>query len=395
MKQVTIVSAGIGAETLTVAARRALDEAELLLGAPRLLAPYQNSGKALCAAYEPRAVAEAVAAHPATRCCVLVSGDSGFYSAAAGLCAALGGYAPRLLPGVSSLSYFFARLRRPWQDAALLSCHGRAANLVDAVRRNRLTFALADDNIAALARELDEAGFGGLAAWTGEQLGTAAEQIRGWTVAALAEATVASPVVLLVENPAPDARQRCGICDEAFQRGAVPMTKAEVRAVAMSRLAPAPDDICCDIGAGTGSLTVELALAAYRGRVFAIDHDPGALALVRANCRAFHIGNVEPVLGRAPQALAGLPKLDVAFIGGSGGALAEIFAALLANNPRIRLAVNAVALETVQAAQAAFAAHGITPQIAQISAARVKRAGRLHMLEAQTPVFVISGDNDA
>lgn len=392
MKQVAILGMGMGPATLTAQGLEALEQAEVLLGAPRMLAALSAYGpKSAYPAYEPGKVKEIIRESGHARFAVLVSGDTGFFSAAQGLLAALDQEEVTVLPGVSCVSYFFAKLRLPWQEAALVSCHARRENLADTVRRHPLTFALTGGNVNALAGELVEAGFGGLTAILGENLGAQGERIRSLSVAELADAPVEPLAVLLVENPQADARVLSGIPDAAFIRGDVPMTKAEVRAVVLSRLALSPAAVCCDIGAGTGSVTVEMALAAYRGRVYAVDHKEEALSLVRENCRRFHLGNVTPVLGKAPQALEPLPPLDAAFIGGSGGAMREIFQAVLCKNPSARLAVTAIALETLGEALQAFREHGISPQITQLSVAQAKPLAELSMMMAQNPVFILSG----
>lgn len=391
MKQVTIVGLGMSADTLTAQGRQAVEQADVLIGAPRLIMPFEKLGKPLFAEFAPDGVAGVVSQYESGHFCVLVSGDTGFYSAAQGLCGAFKDCLLTFLPGVSSLSYFFARLMRPWQDAALVSCHGRNANLVDAVRRNRLTFALTGGNMTALGEELTHAGFGELTASVGENLGTPQERIVTLPVSDLSGADTGSLAVLLVENPGCDRRVRFGIADAEFQRGGIPMTKAEVRAVTMSRLSLSPEAVCCDIGAGTGSVTVEMALAAYQGQVYALDKREEAIRLVTANCRAFHIGNVTPVLGEAPGALERLPPMDAVFIGGSSGRLGGIFNVLLLKNPRVRIVLNAVTLETVQGAMETFTAHGIAPELIQIGVTRIKPVAGLHMLQANSPVFILSG----
>ncbi len=391
MKQVAIVGLGMSADTLTAEGLRTIEQADALIGAPRLTALFDKLGKPSFAEYAPEPVAGVINESPGGRFCVLVSGDTGFFSAADGLCAALKDYSPTLIPGVSSLSYFFARLTRPWQDAQVISCHGRRANLADAVRRNRLTFALTGGNMAALGEELTGVGFGELTACVGENLGRPEERILTLPVSGLSAAGIGNLAVLSVENPGYDRRIRFGIPDREFIRGDVPMTKAEVRAVTMSTLALFPQAICCDIGAGTGSVTVEMALAAYEGQVYALDKNEESIRLITANCRAFHIGNVTPVFGAAPEALENLPPLDAAFIGGSSGRLGGIFEALLSKNPHLRIVVNAVTLETVHEAAESFAAHGICPEITQIVATRTKPVGDRHMLQTCSPVFILSG----
>ncbi len=391
MKQVSIVGLGMSPATLTAEGRQAVEQADILIGASRLLALFKNLAKPSFAEYTPEKVASIINQQPGTRFCVLVSGDTGFYSAAEGLCKELKDYSLTLIPGISSLSYFLARLKQPWQDVAAVSCHGRKTNLVDAVRRNRLTFALTGGNIAEIGEQLTWAGFGDLLAQVGENLGMPEEKILTLPVSALSTAGIGPLAVLLLENPHHDRRIRCGIPDEEFIQGSLPMTKAETRAVTMSKLGLFPQAVCCDIGAGTGSVTVEMALAAYEGQVYALDKSEEAIRLVTANCRAFHIGNVTPVLGLAPEVLEKLPPLDAAFIGGSSGLLKDIFKALLIKNPHIRMVVNAVTLETLHEAAQSFIRHDINPDIIQIGVIRTNQVGNLHMLQGNSPVFILSG----
>ena len=395
MKSVAIIGIGMGADTVTGEGLGAIEQAEVLLGAPRMLSAFSRFDKPSYAVYEPEKVKALLGENGMQRFAVLVSGDTGFYSAADGLTETLSGYEVKLIPGISSVSYFFAKLKRPWQGAALLSCHGRGTNLTDTVRRSKLTFALTGGNADALAKGLAEAGFGGLTATIGESLGTENERIFTLPVNELVKASVSNLSVLLIENPDADARIRFGIPDGEFTRGAAPMTKSEVRAMSMSRLALSPNAVCCDIGAGTGSVTVEMALAAYEGHIYAVDKNEEAVSLIAENCKRFHIGNVTPVLGSAPGALLSLPPMDAAFIGGSGGAMGDIFAAVLSKNHLARIVVNAIALETLHAAVGTFKAHGIMPEIVQLNAARAKPVGDIHMMLAQNPVFIVSGGGKA
>ena len=391
MKTISIIGVGMNRNTLTQDGLIAIQEADLLLGAPRLIEMFFELGKPALPEYMPEGVLRAVDGAHVERCAVLLSGDVGFYSAATGLLDALQAYPVRLIPGVSCMSYFFAQLKRPWQEAALISLHGRAGNLVDTVRRNKLTFALTGGNLSALALQLEQADFGDLTAIIGENLGAENERILTMQVSAIPPAGIGALSVLLIENPNADARIRVGIPDEAFERGEVPMTKAEVRAFTLSRLSIKPDSVCCDIGCGTGSVCVEMALSAYEGRVYAIDHSAEAVRLTETNARRFHVGNLKTICAHAPEALCDLPALDAVFIGGSGGQMPEIFAQIIANNQHARIVVSAIALESVSAALAAFREINIEPEIVQLSSARAKVAGGLHLMTAQNPIWIISG----
>lgn len=391
MKYVTIVSVGLGEDTLTPQARRAIDEAQVLFGAPRLVSRFGGSGKRCEPFYTAQEIAPVLSQYESGSFAVLVSGDAGFYSAARRLRRELSGCQVQTLAGVSSLNAFAAHLGKSWQDCALVSCHGRDGALVDAVRRNENTFALTGGNVPELAALLCKAGFGALKVHVGEALGQKQERVRTATVQELGAWQVSPLTVLWIENPAADSRVRFGIEDERFVRGDVPMTKSPVRAVTMSRLALRPTDVCWDVGCGTGSVTVEMALAAWQGQVCAVDKSAAAVELTEQNCDAFHLGNVTTVQGDAPRALAAFPAPDAVFIGGSGKHMAEIFEAVWQKNPRARVAVNAIALESAQTAVQCFTDRGIEPELLQLAVSAGRAAGGVHMLIGQNPIYLISG----
>ena len=242
---------------------------------------------------------------------------------------------------------------------------------------------------ATLCTQLTGAGYGAVLATVGENLGTPAQRIVTDTVAALAQQQFAALSVLLVEAcPAPP-RRTPGLPDDAFIRGKTPMTKQEVRAAVLAKLAVCPGDTLWDVGAGTGSVSVELALAAPRGQVYAVECDADACELIEQNRAKFAVQNLHLTRGLAPDALADWPAPDAVFIGGSKGNLRAIVDAVLAANPAVRLCISAIALETLQEAVAALTAHGLTAQVTQIAVSRSKAAGSLHLLMANNPVFLI------
>ena len=197
--------------------------------------------------------------------------------------------------------------------------------------------------------------------------------------------------VLIIENPDFDSRIRTGIPDEEFIRGKVPMTKSEVRAVCLSKLALSPNDIAYDIGCGTGSVTIEMAFSAYDGKVYAFDKNEEAIALLEQNCQKFHLDNVEPLCGLAPECLKGLPVPDVAFIGGSSGNMEEIVSYLHGTNNEMRFVITAVTIESAMAGLDSLKNVGIIGDIVQVAVSKGRQIGDLHMLMAQNPIFIISG----
>ena len=172
------------------------------------------------------------------------------------------------------------------------------------------------------------------------------------------------------------------------------MTKSEVRAVCLSKLALSPSDIAYDIGCGTGSVTIEMAFAAYDGKVYAFDKNEEAIALLNENCEKFHIDNVEAICGLAPDCLNDLPVPDFAFIGGSSGNMDEIVSYLYGINSKIRFVITAVTLENAMAGLESLKNVGIRGDIVQVAVSKGKKIADLHMLIAQNPIFVISGCDD-
>ncbi len=327
----------------------------------------------------------------AEKIAILVSGDVGFYSAAEKLTETLKVYSPNLIAGISSVSYFFAKCSLPWKDANLISCHGLDTNIVSSVRRNRFTFALTGKNVPELQKELVEYGFADLKVWVGENLGSEEESIQETKISDLAGKEFSSLTVLIIENPDFDSRIRTGIPDEEFIRGKVPMTKSEVRAVCLSKLALSPTDIAYDIGCGTGSVTIEMAFSAYDGKVYAFDKNEEAIDLLKQNCQKFHLDNVEAICGLAPECLKDLPVPDLAFIGGSSGNMDEIVSYLHGINNEMRFVITAVTLESAMAGLDSLKNVGISGDIVQVAVSKGRQIGDLHMLMAQNPIFIISG----
>ena len=394
---ISLIGMGSGCpESLTAQGLAALQSAGLILGAKRLLEHLPAGCTDNCkAVYKPEEILACLAAQPDTDTAVLYSGDTGFYSGAAKLLPLLRvmGYSVRVLPGLSSVQLLAAAVGRPWQDWKLVSAHGRACDPVSACMNHKTVFFLTGgaETPATLCAALTAAGLGDAHALVGENLGTPAEAIRFGLARELAEQTFAPLSVLLIEREALPSRRTPGLPDNAFIRGAVPMTKQEVRAAALAKLAVKPADILWDVGAGTGSVSVELALAAPKGHVYAVECDPDACALIRQNRAKFRAFNLTLLEGRAPGALADLPAPDAVFIGGTKGGMEGVLDAVLAKNPDARICISAIALETLSAAAAALTARGLAAEVVQLAVSRTKQAVRLHLLMANNPIFLITG----
>lgn len=401
---ITLIGIGPGDWlSLTQAAAQALEQAPVLLGSPRLLEglPPQCSGRRIPCLRTSELVETLIGlSDQAERAAVAFSGDLGFYSGAASLLHTLQAALPEarctLLPGLSSPQVLAARLGRPWQGWKLVSAHGVACDPAAACAGGGDVFFLTGGSCtpASLCARLTEAGLGDCRATAASRLGYPEEAIVTGTAAQLAEQTFAPLSVLLVEGcPAPLRQSRVGgIPDEEFIRAKVPMTKQEVRAAALALLAPHPGDCLWDLGAGTGSVSVELALAAPEGQVYAVERNEDAQALILENRRKFGLHNLTLIAGAAPEALAGLPAPNRVFVGGTGGHMAETLAAVRAANPAARVVISAIAIESLSAALAALQAQEFENiQVSQISVSRSRPVGGLHLMMAQNPVYLISG----
>lgn len=395
---VTLIGMGSGQpENLTLQGLAALRQADLILGARRLLAVLPaGCTENRAAAYRPDEVAELLQTSGAENAVLVYSGDTGFYSGASSMMEKLEalGVRARVLPGLSSIQLLAAALGRPWQGWNLVSAHGRTCDPVAECMQGRPTFFLTggSEDPATLCAQLAAEGFGDMQAVVGQCLGTPEEKLFRGSVKELAAGRFNSLSVLLVEAVEGLPRRAPGLPDEAFERGDVPMTKQEVRAAVLAKLAVRPEDILWDVGAGTGSVSVELALAAPRGRVYAVECRPEGCALIKANREKFRTRNLVLVEGLAPDALSDLPAPDAVFIGGSKGSLAAIVDAALDKNPDARICVSAIALETLSAAVTALTAKGRTVQVSQIAVSRAKAVGGLHLMMAQNPIYLITGE---
>jgi precorrin-6Y C5,15-methyltransferase (decarboxylating) len=394
MKKIYVIGAGLGVSSLGSNALNIIEKADACFGAPRLL-EHINGTK--FPYYKSDDIKTIIDNNAGETFAVLVSGDTGFYSAAEKINGELNGYDIEFLPGISSVSVFFARLKMQWQDAVLLSAHGRdAAALSALVRRNKKVFCLTGGNANLLAQELCKTGFDELTVYIGENLGLKDESIYRLTVCELAHKTVPALSVLLVLNDNADDRTRFGMEDNLFERMEnIPMTKSEIRSLVMAKLAPKTDAVCYDIGAGTGSVSIEMALSAWRGVVFAVERCGRAVRLIKNNCKKFHVGNVTVVEGEAPEALKELPAPDIIFIGGSGGNLAEIIALCRTKNNKARIVLTAISLETAHSAVKNLE----NAEITWLSVARSKTIGNKnnenHIFMGRNPIMIISGGGSA
>ena len=393
---VTLLGIGMGnIDTMTAEAAKACERADCIIGADRMLETLRGFEKPMVSMYRSEEIAAYIKEHPEYKQIVVgLSGDVGFYSGAKKLMECLSEVEVRLICGISSVTYFAAKLKTSWEDMTLVSSHGRNQNLMGAVSANPKVFTLASkaESIREIASELVSCGLGAVKMSVGADLSYSTETIQTGKAEDFIQYNEQGICVALIENENADRYVVThGISDEEFIRGKVPMTKEEVRSVSLSKLRLTRDAVVYDVGAGTGSVSVECARMAQRGEVYAIERKEEAVAILKENKKKFGVMNLHIVEGYAPEALSELPVPTHVFIGGSGGNLREIIDVCLGKNPAVRIVINCIALETVSETMRVL--EDLNPEDADvccISAARAKSLAGYHLMMGQNPVYIVS-----
>ena len=397
MLRVNIVGIGPGnPKLLTGAAREAIEQSTILIGDKRMLANFA-SGKRTYDTIKTAEICKICSEADADKdvVSVLVSGDVGFFSLAKTISGKLPDCECVRYCGISSLVYFAQLLEMSWDDAKIVSMHGRRQNFIEAVAHNKKVFALTggENSPQALCAKLCAHGLGGVTVYVGENLSYDDEKVTCLTAEEGAEKTFGPLSVMMIIND--DAKALAhnvhGLSDDLFIRSKVPMTKQEIRAVSVSKLMPQETDVIYDIGAGTGSCSIELALQAKRGMVYAFERNPEALALIEKNKELFGVENLTVVAGEASENLEAMPVPDCVFIGGSGGNLCKMLDCIYSKNENCRVVVNAITVETlIEVVEYYKQREGYALDIVNVFAARAKKLGAYNLMMSQNPVYIMT-----
>lgn len=416
--EIALIGIGMGASTLTQEAREAIDQVDIVFGAKRMLAVVDQE-KEKYPFYLAKDILPVLAQKEASmeggnlKIAILFSGDTGFYSGAEKIKSELKAnhYENiRIFPGISSVSYLAAAAGVPWQEAKILSIHGlrddrRAQAIVcDGALHNRWSFLLVSGvedirKIGYWIQKLNE----NIVITVGYQLSYPQEKVVTCSCNELQYFQEEGLYTLLIQNDQATMRRVVpGVNDHEFLRilakegtalekaKTVPMTKEEIRALSLCKLALTESAVVYDIGAGTGSIAVECALRSPDIRVYAIEQKEAAQQLLRKNIERFQLLNVVPVDGSAPEILKNLEPPTHVFIGGSSGQLAEILRIVWEKNEDARVVVTAVSLETI--AQITDLTkkekEHVESEIVQLQVSRAKPIGSYHLMQAENPVYL-------
>jgi precorrin-6Y C5,15-methyltransferase (decarboxylating) len=405
MIPVQVVGLGMSPADLTPRAREIIREAQVLVGGRRLLDYFpEHQGMKIPLGKEPEGTIRQLAPLAETRrVVVLASGDPNFYGVGPLVVRVLGAEQVVIHPNLTAVQTACARLQMPWQDATVVSLHGRGWGPLDAVLGKPgplLVYTDPDHSPGEIARFLRSRGLTQARFCVLEDLGQDTERIT-WLSLAEARERIFSPLNLVMVRLEPGEVSRLrpplhlGLPEAALAHQAGLITKSEVRAVVLAKLALAPGQVLWDVGAGCGSVGLEASLLLPGGKIFAVERDPERAAQITANRDRFGVVNLEVVCGRAPECLADLPAPDRVFVGGGGdrvGAIIQEAVGRLA--PAGRVVITAALLETMEGARAVLEEAGWEVEVIQLQVSRSHPLAGGMALKALNPVWIITGAGD-
>jgi precorrin-6Y C5,15-methyltransferase (decarboxylating) len=405
---------GIGADgcaSLSSRAVSAVARAQVLVGGSRHLAFFpQFKGEKIVVGSGVSEVVERIAALADEHSvCLLASGDPMFFGLGSKIVERIGIDHVDVIPYPSSASWAFARAGLRADDAVVVSVHGRPIEgFVARLRGLSRVLVLTDreNSPTRLAARLLEYGQDSFRAWVCENLGGEDERVRSFSLPELAALPVDAVgplnVVLLdreraaAETPVVPFLHEDTFAKRMPKKGLI--TKREVRMLSIAAMQLRPSSVVWDVGAGSGSVAIEAAMIASRGRVYAVEVDPEGVEICRENVRAHGTDNVVVVAGRAPEALVDLEAPDAVFVGGTKGSMDDIVDLALARlSPGGRLVVNAVTLDNVAETYRLFKERKLSPDVMLVQISRGEPLATYLRYEALNPihVFAVTKPGDA
>ena len=402
MKAVSIIGVGMGPEDLTARHKSIIQRADILVGGRRLLEQFDDTaaqkkpiGKDIDGIID---FVKAKSEHH--KIVVLASGDPLFYGIGARVAGALGASRVRIYPNISSVAAAFARIKEPWNDAAIISLHGRKneEQLFSALEsENKIAvFTDPEKNPAWLAARLIEREFSNFKICVLEALGSESERFSWYLLETAAGMKFAEPnMVVLKRSPSKiksGHQIHPGAPDSWYDHPGGLITKSEIRAITLSKLRLAPDQILWDLGAGSGSISIEASLVIKRGKIFAVEKNPDRIENIKNNRKRFKVRNLKIVHAVLPAGLSGLARPDRIFIGGGGKDLKTIVtAAAKCLKPGGRMVINTVLIPNLQAVMATLSRLKFETDVIQVQINRSRQMPWAERFEAQHPVWIISG----
>jgi precorrin-6Y C5,15-methyltransferase (decarboxylating) len=406
MKIVTIIGMGLTPKDLTAEHLKAIEEADILVGGKRLLEHFERcSAKKKTIDKNIKDVVDFVKNRMASQSIVvLASGDPLFFGIGARLVKALGAENVVIYPNISSVAAAFARIKEPWSNVRVVSLHGRnnESALLKALEKENIVAVFTDpkNNPARLAQRLIEEDFINFNVCVLESLGTAEERFNWYRPDQAAGMVFAEPNLVILKRSSESLKGmkplHIGLPDNYYHHQQGLITKSEIRAITLSKLRLLKDHVLWDLGAGSGSVSIEASLLVPAGKVFALEKNPERIQQIEINKSRFGVKNLEIVQTVLPQGLEGLPRPDRIFIGGGGRDLEKIInAAVTFLKPDGLVVVNTVLMQNLQTAAETLKALDFKTSKVQVQISRSQDMPWGDRLEAQNPVWIVSGSRKA
>ena len=398
MNKISIVSTGLGNKNLlTAEGLKAIENSDTIIGAEKLIKEFGDGketivlkgnldyiGDFIKENYEKRSIA------------VLVTGDAGLYSLAQSIKKRLDEDIPcEIIPGVGSLQYLCGKAGIGYENLKIVSLHGKKGSILPYVSYNKTLFVITGGEIKAhdVIKELCDNGLGDVRICAGENMSHEDERILKGNAKELLGCEFKDLTSLIIENDN-YVDSYTPLLDSDFVRSKVPMTKEETRWITVSKMNIHPQDVIYDIGAGTGSVTIEMARKANEGMVYGIERNPEGVSLINDNKAKLGAFNVKVIEGLAPECLSHLPKPDKVFIGGSCGNMREIIEAVLEKNPQVKVVINTVTLESLNDSLSALKDLNFNMDIINMNVSRAYSLGGYNLMKANNPIYIISGEKN-
>lgn len=396
---INLVGIGLGnPELLTKAACNAISKSDIVIGAKRIVDSIRSDfvGKKFFLEYNTEKIADIIKSNAGSEISVIFSGDISLFSGGSKLFERLKAFKNckiNTFPGISSLSYLCAKTNIDISKVKILSFHGKDELLYHNIDSNEYTFIITSKGEGAkeICRKLISFGFFELDITLGENLSYDNERITTAKPGDFLDMDISDLNCMIIYNPDSDKAISFGLHDEVFARDKVPITKSEVRAVILSKLNISSDSICYDIGAGSGSVSIEMSRLAYEGKVYAVEKNPLAVELIKKNIHNFNAENIELIFAKAPEGLEHILEADKIFIGGSGGELNTVMDIIFASQKHPTIVISAITLETVaQITDILKKAkeYGYDTEVTAINVSKSKEVGPYNMMIAQNMVFI-------
>lgn len=405
MSRLTIIGIGPGsAEYFMPAARNRMRKAHTVIAAKRILPMLQDVCGNTEAQFQPmgkiKDTLEVIDGllHEEKDVALVVSGDPLMYSLYKTILnqEISEDWEMDVIPGIGSMQMLGAAFGETMEDARLMSVHGRSrtpGSVALCVTENPKVFFLCskEQGPAWLSRIMLEYNLHDVEVFAGANLSYEDEMLVSGSPAEMAEKEFPALCVAMIKNPHPRPVTRpCFLSDEDFERGRTPMTKEEIRVLILHKMKIHPDDVIWDIGAGTGSVSVECARQAPFGQVHSVERDEAAIHLIEKNREKFGLDNLFIYEGDAAERAAHLPAPDKVFIGGSGGKLREIMEIIDTFPKKIQVTVSAVTLETIAEAGEILGNYDADYDVIQATVGRGRKIGSYHIMDTNNPVMIFT-----